>query len=113
MDRARAGRLQEAALRVQDAAPGEDHGPGPGLHDRDDLDSVGEGEGVKTCKCGKPMEWGTVQGTDTKVPLDPRAPCYEIIERKPDGEIVIVRAKAMVSHFATCPKAAEFSGGKK
>lgn len=78
------------------------------------------------CKgCGRPVVWGeTADGK--KIPLDPRPPLYfafvhvkghiaaERIEpmvmtdqpHAPDG-------RPMVSHFATCPKASEFSGSRR
>jgi hypothetical protein len=53
-------------------------------------------------------------GKPGHVPLDPRAPVYAITVSDQDGtptDAVRLRA-AYVSHFATCPKASEFSGGK-
>lgn len=48
----------------------------------------------------------------TKVPLDPSAPVYEVVDE--DGLKTAVRTStAMVSHFATCPKANLFSGKNK
>jgi hypothetical protein len=84
---------------------------------------------VKTtpCRgCGKPIAWiQTAEGT--RVPLDPRAPVYQIVGAPlaPFGPYVGMRSPvmftdgdetfngAMVSHFATCPKASEFSASKK
>ena len=65
--------------------------------------------------CGKPVVFVTAVGADGKhvtVPLDPRAPVYV---RESDGEGGAVWAKAdkrspiMVSHFATCSHANQFS----
>lgn len=73
-----------------------------------------------TCRgCGKPIVWG-VTADGKKIPLDPRAPVYEVPSITPttfgtEGErIGITRnLSAMVSHFATCPQANQFSGSKK
>lgn len=55
--------------------------------------------------CGCPLIF--VEGPNGKpIPLDKRSPTYEIREGK------AVRSEAMVSHFATCPKAGAFSGRK-
>jgi hypothetical protein len=48
------------------------------------------------------------------IPLDPRPPIYEVVR----GEARLTRekypdAQFCVSHFATCPKASEFSGSKR
>ena len=63
------------------------------------------------CKgCGKEIVWGaTAEGK--KIPLDPRALVYTTIEMRGHKEIVRTYL-AMVSHFATCPKANDFSGSK-
>lgn len=85
--------------------------------------------------CGKPIIWGTTKD-GKRIPLDPRAPVYVVnaleyppapedleivhIERgngkeppstafrwaKGNGAVVFA---AYVSHFATCPKASDFS----
>ena len=67
------------------------------------------------CKgCGKPIVWGQEIGTGTKIPLDPRAPVYAPIQENIDGTVRVARhAAAMVTHFATCPKATDFSRSKK
>ena len=62
-----------------------------------------------TCKgCGKPIIWGT-DPEGKRIPLDPRPPVYMV---EPSGKCRRV-SNAMVTHFATCPKAAEFSGKGK
>jgi hypothetical protein len=62
--------------------------------------------GGQTCKAE--IIWGkTPEGKS--IPLDPKPPTYVLGE---DG--VAVRSAAMVSHFATCPDARQFSGsGRK
>jgi hypothetical protein len=61
--------------------------------------------------CGKPIIWG-VMG-EKKIPLDPRPPVYTVVGLK-DGQAIVQRLEnALVSHFATCPNANDFSGGKK
>lgn len=54
-------------------------------------------------------------GKVVKVPIDPRPPIYRFTSYDGEGTpIVAVRDKDCgVSHFATCPKASVFSGGKK
>ena len=75
------------------------------------------------CKgCGKPIVWAMLDGKP--IPLDPRPPIYRV-ERGDKGTTVASRLElrwsepqdkgpieAMVSHFATCSKAAAFSGSK-
>ena len=65
--------------------------------------------------CGKPIVFG--ETSDGKnIPLDPRPPCYQITEIRDSLPIKVAARRnrmAMVSHFATCPKASEFSGSKK
>ena len=73
--------------------------------------------------CGKPILWGTEEGTGRRLPLDPTPPVYEVQGFYDGGDtgegqdigVTAVRRhfKAYVSHFATCPKANEFSGSKK
>lgn len=46
-----------------------------------------------------------------KIPLDPHAPVYSAIEQRGRTEVVRTHL-AMVSHFATCPNANDFSGSK-
>ena len=84
------------------------------------------------CKgCGARIVWGFT-ADDKWIPLDPRPPVYFITLAKLENtsylgkagdEIMLTeRAKKwdseegvgyMVSHFATCPKASEFSGGRE
>lgn len=66
------------------------------------------------CKgCGKPIEWiehtNVVTGELKKVPLDSRAPTFRFNSETGIWE----RSDAMVSHFATCPNANQFSASKK
>lgn len=65
--------------------------------------------GASMCKgCGKAIVWGeTVDGK--RIPLDPRPPVYKILAT---GRVVR-DVTCMVSHFATCPHASQFSAGKK
>ena len=55
-------------------------------------------------------------GKPGTVPLDPRAPVYQIV-RWDDGvaqaERVGKEQEIYVSHFSTCPKAGQFSGGNR
>lgn len=85
----------------------------------------GADEGV--CKgCGKRIWW--IQTTEGKrVPLDPVPPvywfhwtpgqvCNKLENRDPQPEwerSTDQNVQAYVSHFATCPKASEFSGRSK
>jgi len=65
------------------------------------------------CKgCGKEIFWGTTWDGKS-IPLDPRAPVYSAV--KPwDASSCIVRTElAMVSHFATCPNANDFSASNR
>ena len=73
--------------------------------------------------CGKPIVFGLTEN-GKRIPLDPRPPVYQIVTDGDAGPPDIVRlaqhfdasalrATAMVSHFATCPKASEFSASKK
>jgi len=81
-----------------------------------------------TCKgCGKPIVWG-VTSEKKKIPLDPRPPIYWFIDDGGEGPCCRVvdqtvlginptwdgrPAKAMVSHFATCPQANRFSASRR
>jgi hypothetical protein len=73
--------------------------------------------------CGKPIVWAA----DPKghaIPLDPKPALYVVTEGMPDATVcqrldpnsMLVAgdvATVMVTHFATCPKASEFSGRNK
>ena len=66
--------------------------------------------------CGREIVFAniiTAEGKPGKAPLDPRPPVYRI--RQDDrGEVFGEREKdCLVSHFATCPNAARFSGSLK
>jgi len=62
------------------------------------------------CKCGKRIVWA-VTADGKKIPLDPAPAVYEVDTVNPT---TCERTKtAMVSHFATCPKANDFSGSRK
>ncbi len=67
-----------------------------------------------TCKeCGAKVVWVKVKKTNSEeiinIPLDPSAPVYEVDPVNPSSA---ERTKsAMVTHFKTCPKASQFSGG--
>lgn len=70
------------------------------------------------CKgCGAEILWAKNEN-DKMIPLDAKAPVYLIKDVK-DGETRCLRVgrddlpACYVSHFSTCPKANEFSGGKK
>jgi hypothetical protein len=67
---------------------------------------------TKPCKgCGKMILWA--QTTEGKwIPLDTRAPTYSIADVKGMG-LRALRSEGYVSHFATCPKANDFSASKK
>lgn len=75
-----------------------------------------------TCRgCGKPIIWGMTDD-GKKIPLDPRAPVYVVrlmndgtygCQRAPKFEEGQLTPVGLVSHFATCPKANEFSSGRK
>lgn len=71
------------------------------------------------CKgCGKPIVFVEVMhgdGRKATVPLDLSAPVYAITEEGMCGypNRAERRRAAYVSHFATCPKAGDFSASKK
>jgi hypothetical protein len=71
------------------------------------------------CKgCGKPIVFVAAVGVEGKRglhPLDPRPPVYVITVWDQDGTPTeaIRMNTAYVSHFATCPKAGQFSGAKR
>ncbi len=68
---------------------------------------------AKPCKgCGRPVVFAKELGTGKWQVLDNVSPCWEQVGVK-DGVAVVVRAKAFVSHFSTCPKADDFSASKR
>lgn len=65
----------------------------------------------RPCKaCGTPLHFvRTMEGK--LMPLDEKAPVF-VIHEDAEGEPIAVRKhEAWVSHFATCPKAGDFSKG--
>jgi len=67
------------------------------------------------CKgCGKPTWWG-VTTDGKKIPLDARAPVYRAVEGQMinDGVVIERTSDSLVSHFATCREANQFSGKNK
>lgn len=71
---------------------------------------------MSTCKgCGKEIVWG-ITSDGKKIPLDPRPPVYSftpLVGETLNGLKVERMYNAHVSHFATCPKANDFSGSKR
>jgi hypothetical protein len=70
---------------------------------------------MSTCKgCGRDILWG-VDEKGTRIPLDPRAPVYHVMAFDPETNTYAVERAGgsvptnYVSHFATCPKAKDFS----
>jgi hypothetical protein len=77
---------------------------------------------VSACRgCGKPLVWG-ITDDGKKIPLDPSPPVYWVytLDGADHAERILPQvmahiagadpeAKAMVSHFATCPQANLFS----
>lgn len=62
------------------------------------------------CKCGRPIVWAKNTQSGKPIPLDPRPPTY-VVTKEQDGGVLAHRAETvMVSHFATCPMASQFSG---
>lgn len=83
------------------------------------------------CKgCGRPIVWARVMKRNTSTgalevgapcPMDPRPPVYRVSEL--NGQVVAFRVNGddrldnndpgtyLVSHFSTCTKANDFSGG--
>ena len=64
--------------------------------------------------CGKLIVWGLTR-EGKRIPLDPRPPIYLLMDTGTDGVMVekTEQHRYMVSHFATCPKASDFSASKK
>lgn len=74
------------------------------------------------CKgCGRPIVWAVMDGK--RIPLDPQPAVYTVVgdgsngtvcERdRPGGNVMGQLLSHMVTHFATCPKARDFSGSSK
>lgn len=69
---------------------------------------------MTTCRgCGREIVWAeTSHGK--KVPLDPKALVFSVVQE--GSKLIAVKPigmpseRWMVSHFATCPAAADFSG---
>lgn len=60
--------------------------------------------------CGREVVWG-VTPDGKRIPLDPRPPVYRTGALLPGGGVHCERDReALVSHFATCSKAKDFSG---
>ena len=67
------------------------------------------------CKgCGKQIIWGKT-GQGKMIPLDPKPPVYVVSQNlnNPNEWFAERHMHAAVSHFATCPKANDFSASKK
>lgn len=68
------------------------------------------------CKgCGKEIVWGVTED-GKKIPLDPRPPVYRWTSHgvpRVGNERIARDKNAMVTHFATCKAADQFSGSKK
>lgn len=62
--------------------------------------------------CKKPVFWATDEKGTAQL-LDPRPPVYEIMGESNGKTLVRRHKQAFVSHFNTCPDAAQFSKGKK
>jgi len=68
--------------------------------------------------CGKKIVWG-ITPDGKKIPLDPSAAIYRSGEGLAASYVVLVPAAdrkdkgPWVSHFATCPKASQFSGSRE
>lgn len=69
---------------------------------------------MSTCRgCGADLVWG-VTPDGKRIPLDPRPPVYRTGTLLPDGGVRCERDReALCSHFATCPKADQFSGSRR
>lgn len=62
--------------------------------------------------CGKPIVWAD-DGHGGKLPLDPRPPVYAVAYDAAGNAQATRHVTAMVTHFATCPKANDFSASRK
>lgn len=69
---------------------------------------------MSACRgCGKEIVFAKNPDTGRLIPLDAKALCYRVVEEVP-GQLSAYRAKdCMVTHFATCPDAKDFSGSGK
>ena len=73
-----------------------------------------------TCKCGKQMLWARTP-SGGKIPLDAVAPVYRVSldessnihASEPQNKNLNIGDAFMVSHFATCKYANDFSHGKQ
>lgn len=75
-----------------------------------------------TCRgCGKSILWAKDAVTQKAVPLDTTPPVY-LVTQTPENNFHLARANQkfntgepmfFVSHFATCPKASDFSRNRK
>jgi hypothetical protein len=68
------------------------------------------------CKgCGATIIWALNPVTGKTVPIDPKPPIYRVIEVNAKVECIREEVESPdilgVSHFATCSKANQFSGG--
>lgn len=66
-------------------------------------------KGRRTCKaCGAPLLFARTPAGKA-IPVDLRPPVYQVTEDL-DGNAIAIRAEhSLVTHFATCPHAGEFS----
>jgi len=74
---------------------------------------------MASCRgCGANITWAVTED-GKKIPLDMRPPVYELMTMNPfDANRALTamrldRARFGVSHFATCPKANDFSASKE
>jgi hypothetical protein len=67
----------------------------------------------RPCKgCGAPLL--LLKSSDGKViPMDLRSPVFVVGKDMTGTEVAMRATDAFVSHFATCPKANDFSKGRK
>lgn len=70
----------------------------------------------KCAGCGRPIVWGQLPD-GTKIPMDPKPATYLLLApalehykvQRANGNKDKAQGQVMVSHFATCPKADQFS----
>jgi hypothetical protein len=86
--------------------------------DNTNYDNIANTDDIKKltlghCKgCGKKVIWLTTMD-GKRIPLDPVPPVY-VVKINHIGQPFIARERAaMVSHFATCPKANDFSAANR